>query len=441
MWTKSDDKYMQMAMILANECKSEIRADPAPKVGVIIVKNDVTLAEAYRGQDSTGDHAEFVALHMLNEKQRRGATLYTTLEPCVGPRTEGKKPCAQWIVEQGIIRVVIGTLDRNPYVLGKGWCHLIDNKVEVEFAPSIIQLEIENKINSEYVKAYRRNWITIAPRLDMQDFFSATALAIRIDNPAELRGTLNAFLRGPKATNVGLIRDVLGSISGQAERSDKPQKVIDEATQVWLDALDSNREEAVTAAIYLRDMMMYFRRFPSQLTKRLTAPRPLTMRLISALAQLSYDHNTPVPSEDAWHVLTDRTQPLALRMISAWIIGFNRGSAGSDRHGVFIIGTKVLLGLTEEFDKQPLPLQQALFEALDIIPRIGGGDTEVLRGLRNIFEGAQEEGAYRLKMLAARSYLDHYPVLRKSLGKSNEQYAQYEKRARKIVEEDKMHDV
>ena len=73
----------------------------------------VVLACAPPGQA----HAEASALRQAGERAR-GATLYTTLEPCTHyGRTP---PCAKAIVEMGISEVHAAMIDPNPLVAGRG---------------------------------------------------------------------------------------------------------------------------------------------------------------------------------------------------------------------------------------------------------------------------------------------------------------------------------
>lgn len=91
---------------------------PNPLVGCTIVSNAGRLLSTGYHVECGQAHAEVDALNKIEKQAAVGATLYVTLEPCAHfGRTP---PCANRIVESGISRVVIGVLDPNPLVAGKG---------------------------------------------------------------------------------------------------------------------------------------------------------------------------------------------------------------------------------------------------------------------------------------------------------------------------------
>lgn len=80
---------------------------PNPMVGAVVVKDDTILGEGWHMGPGT-DHAEVVALKSAGA-DAAGATVVCTLEPC---SHHGRTPpCTKALIEAGIARVVIGSLD------------------------------------------------------------------------------------------------------------------------------------------------------------------------------------------------------------------------------------------------------------------------------------------------------------------------------------------
>ncbi|MFT5761718.1 MAG: diaminohydroxyphosphoribosylaminopyrimidine deaminase [Polaribacter sp.] len=91
---------------------------PNPSVGAVVVVNNVVIGEGFTSAYG-GNHAEVNAINAVKDKsQLKEATIYVTLEPC---SHYGKTPpCADLIVKHQFKNVVIGCLDANSLVAGKG---------------------------------------------------------------------------------------------------------------------------------------------------------------------------------------------------------------------------------------------------------------------------------------------------------------------------------
>ncbi len=113
---KSDELYMHRCIELADQALGNTA--PNPLVGALIVHRDKIISEGYH-KIFGGIHAEADAIEKVKNKSLlKDATLYVNLEPC---SHKGKTPpCAELIVKCGIPRVVIGNLDPNTLVSGKG---------------------------------------------------------------------------------------------------------------------------------------------------------------------------------------------------------------------------------------------------------------------------------------------------------------------------------
>ncbi len=107
------------------------RVWPNPSVAALIVRDEgagpILVGRGVTSRPGMA-HAEVNALAQAGEKAR-GATCYVTLEPC--SHYGRTPPCALALTEAGIRRVVIGMLDPNPRVAGRGARMLEEAGVEV----------------------------------------------------------------------------------------------------------------------------------------------------------------------------------------------------------------------------------------------------------------------------------------------------------------------
>ncbi|MCB1197328.1 MAG: bifunctional diaminohydroxyphosphoribosylaminopyrimidine deaminase/5-amino-6-(5-phosphoribosylamino)uracil reductase RibD [Deltaproteobacteria bacterium] len=106
-----DTYWMRRALAISQRGLGHV--NPNPMVGAIVVDKDgQKIAQGFHAKYGMA-HAEATALEYAG-KRAQGATLYVTLEPC---SHHGKTPpCAQTVIDAGIQKVVIGSLDPNPKV-------------------------------------------------------------------------------------------------------------------------------------------------------------------------------------------------------------------------------------------------------------------------------------------------------------------------------------
>jgi pyrimidine deaminase RibD-like protein len=147
----SDHEFMKRAIKESRKCKGEDKRHH-PMVGAVVVKHGKIIATAYRGERDGGNHAEFIALEKkLHRHQLAGATVYTTLEPCT-TRNHPKVPCAQRLIDRKVSRVVVGMLDPNQMITGRGIRKLRDANIAVDLFPPQLMADVED-LNRDFTRS------------------------------------------------------------------------------------------------------------------------------------------------------------------------------------------------------------------------------------------------------------------------------------------------
>lgn len=131
---RRDADYMGRAISAADAAR--LVASPNPWVGAAVVSE----ASVFTGATSApgGPHAEINALAAA-AGAARGATLYSTLEPCCHTGRTG--PCTEAIIAAGIVRVVVALTDPDPLVAGKGIDALRNAGITVEVGVGAARVE------------------------------------------------------------------------------------------------------------------------------------------------------------------------------------------------------------------------------------------------------------------------------------------------------------
>ena len=117
-----------MARAIAAASTVRCITSPNPWVGCVVRAADGTLFEGTTGEPG-GPHAEVAALAAAGPAVE-GATAYVTLEPCSHRGRTG--PCSEALIESGVGRVVVGMVDPDRRVSGRGIAALRDAGVAVD---------------------------------------------------------------------------------------------------------------------------------------------------------------------------------------------------------------------------------------------------------------------------------------------------------------------
>jgi len=125
-----DEELMRVAVDLSRQSRAEDDGRIHPMVGAVIARpNGEIISTGFRGQHTPGNHAEQEALIGINEDLVAGAVVYSTLEPCT--RRGNQTPCCLRLIDGGVSEIVIGILDPNPYIRGRGWWKFEEHKIKV----------------------------------------------------------------------------------------------------------------------------------------------------------------------------------------------------------------------------------------------------------------------------------------------------------------------
>ncbi len=142
-----DIRFMRRALRLA--ARAAGRTSPNPMVGTIVVRAGEIVGEGYH--HAAGEpHAEVNALRKAGDRAR-GATLYTTLEPCAH---QGRTPpCVDAITAAGVRRVVAAMRDPDPRTDGKGFRALRSAGIDLD--QGVLEAEAM-RLNEGFVSRLRR---------------------------------------------------------------------------------------------------------------------------------------------------------------------------------------------------------------------------------------------------------------------------------------------
>lgn len=160
-----DRSRMGRALELARKGQGAVH--PNPLVGAVLLKDGRVIGEGFH-ERCGAPHAEINALRSATESPR-GAALYVNLEPCCH---HGKTPpCTDAVIQAGIARVVIGILDPNPRVNGRGVRQLQEAGIEVSLG---VMEEEAREMNRGFIHQvkYGCPWVTVKLALTIDGFMA-----------------------------------------------------------------------------------------------------------------------------------------------------------------------------------------------------------------------------------------------------------------------------
>ena len=136
--TTNDERMMRLAVDTA--CTARLRSRPNPWVGAVVVAQN---GEVFTGAtlEPGNAHAEIVALNAAAH-HAQDSTLFSTLEPCNHTGRTG--PCTQAIIDAGVSRVVVGTLDPDSKVSGRGVQQLRNAGLTVDVG--VLEQEVKQQL-------------------------------------------------------------------------------------------------------------------------------------------------------------------------------------------------------------------------------------------------------------------------------------------------------
>ncbi len=140
-----DELWMGEAVAAAATMRTA--TSPNPWVGAVVVPAGDEPVALGATQPPGGPHAEIVAIDLAGPSTR-GATLYVTLEPC---SHQGRTPpCVDAVIAAGVTRVVVGVIDPDPRVSGRGVERL--RAAGIEVVAGVGAAEVQAQLNPYLVQ-------------------------------------------------------------------------------------------------------------------------------------------------------------------------------------------------------------------------------------------------------------------------------------------------
>ncbi|MFI3292979.1 MAG: dihydrofolate reductase family protein [Rikenellaceae bacterium] len=128
-----DEEYMELAIAVSRH------SEPSPscyRVGAVIVTENGEIFDGYTLETSPTHHAEQAAIFKAKQYDAdlRGATIYSTMEPCSERKSEPVS-CSQLIIENGFRRAVFAIYEPSHFVNCEGAYNMRNSGIEVKYMP------------------------------------------------------------------------------------------------------------------------------------------------------------------------------------------------------------------------------------------------------------------------------------------------------------------
>ncbi len=178
-----DLQFLHKALSLAARIKPRATS-PNPRVGCVLVKGGRIVGQGAH-QRFGGPHAEVLALKQAGARAR-GATAYTTLEPCAHYPGKKTPSCAEALIAAGVKRSVFPALDPHAKVTGRGAGALRRAGIRVD---RVAGLSAETEaLNRGFFSRMRRGrpWVVLKT-------------ALSLDGKAAAASGRSRWVTGPKA--------------------------------------------------------------------------------------------------------------------------------------------------------------------------------------------------------------------------------------------------
>ncbi|MCD9021259.1 bifunctional diaminohydroxyphosphoribosylaminopyrimidine deaminase/5-amino-6-(5-phosphoribosylamino)uracil reductase RibD [Cohnella silvisoli] len=193
----NDEFYMQLALKLAGGASGQTGVNPV--VGCVVVQSGRIVGMGAHLKRGEG-HAEVLALNMAGE-EARGATAYVTLEPCshfgVTP------PCCERLIAEGVSRVVVGAVDPNPLVAGRGIQRLRETGIQVDVGVLEAEATALNEVFNKFIIT-GKPFVTLKTALSLDGRIATRTGHSRWITGAESREAVHTLRHRHNAIMVGV---------------------------------------------------------------------------------------------------------------------------------------------------------------------------------------------------------------------------------------------